>query len=284
MVLLYKTCVKRPLSKRQKIGFQDQISLNAGQKYCRMLHRKHSAILSTFIKLKFVIKPFLLFIFEWPFYTGFTVLLNIYKTLVKQIFDLYTIVPNINELPQRVMIWYILTLQKVLLHQQLMQYFFLLYENSKSVIMTWRPHPWVVIMLSKTKDIFKKWIQFLECSWNHEYFGSLTINILNIKIIFNLGIKTILYLKYNLINSLVGVWNGKAKQPAWTWTANGANKRLVLHVRLRCGSLSITTTASLLVNEFDARSVLHGQVSLAAVNQICVSHEAMNGCKKSKIH
>ena len=32
-----KTCVKQPLSKRQKIGFQDQLSLNAGQKYCRML-------------------------------------------------------------------------------------------------------------------------------------------------------------------------------------------------------------------------------------------------------
>ena len=32
-----KTCVKQPLSKRPKIGFQDQLSLNAGQKYCRML-------------------------------------------------------------------------------------------------------------------------------------------------------------------------------------------------------------------------------------------------------
>ena len=32
-----KTCVKRPLSKRSKMGFQDQLSLNAGQKYCRML-------------------------------------------------------------------------------------------------------------------------------------------------------------------------------------------------------------------------------------------------------
>ena len=40
-----KTCVKRPLSKRQKIGFQDQLSLNAGQKYCRMLHGERSAIL-----------------------------------------------------------------------------------------------------------------------------------------------------------------------------------------------------------------------------------------------
>ena len=62
-----KTCVKRPLPKGQKIGFQDQLSLNAGQKYCRMLQ------LSTFIKLPFVIKNFVLSIFEWPFYTGFTV-------------------------------------------------------------------------------------------------------------------------------------------------------------------------------------------------------------------
>ena len=42
-----KTCVKRPLSKRPKIGFQDQLSLYAGE---------HSAILLTFIKLLFVIK------------------------------------------------------------------------------------------------------------------------------------------------------------------------------------------------------------------------------------
>ena len=32
-----KTCVKWPLSKRPTIGFQDQLSLDAGQKYCRML-------------------------------------------------------------------------------------------------------------------------------------------------------------------------------------------------------------------------------------------------------
>ena len=67
-------------------------------------------------------------------------------------------------------------------------------------------------------------------------------------------------------------------------TANGANKKLVLHVRLRCGLLSITTPVSLLVNEFDVRSVLHGHVSLAAVNQICVFHEPMNGCKNLNIH
>ena len=57
---------------------------------------------------------------------------------------------------------------------------------------------------------------------------------------------------------------------------------LVLHVPLRCGLLSITIPVTLLANEFDVRSVLHEQVSLAAVNQICVIHEDMNGCKKSK--
>ena len=68
-----KTCVRRPLSKRPKHGFQDQLSHNAGRKYCRMLQRKHSAILSTFIKLPFVIKIIVLSIFESPFYTGFSV-------------------------------------------------------------------------------------------------------------------------------------------------------------------------------------------------------------------
>ena len=58
--LFSKTSVKRPLSKRPKIGFQDQVSLNAGHKYCRMLQGEHSAILSTFIKLPFVINIFVL--------------------------------------------------------------------------------------------------------------------------------------------------------------------------------------------------------------------------------
>ena len=53
-----KTSVKRTLSKRLKIGFQDQLSLNADQKYCRMLQGEHSAILLNFIKLPFVITIF----------------------------------------------------------------------------------------------------------------------------------------------------------------------------------------------------------------------------------
>ena len=39
-----------------------------------------------------------------------------------------------------------------------------------------------------------------------------------------------------------------------------------------------------LANECYVRSVLHGQVSFAAVNQICVIYEAMKGCKYLKIH
>ena len=55
-----------------------------------------------------------------------------------------------------------------------------------------------------------------------------------------------------------------------------------------CGSVvarcQSTTPVSLLANEFNVQNTLHGQVSLAAVNQICVIHEAMNGCNNLKIH
>ena len=47
--------------------------------------------------------------------------------------------------------------------------------------------------------------------------------------------------------------------------------------------LSFITAVFLLANEFDVQIVLHGQVSLGAVNQIDVIHEAMNGCKNLKI-
>ena len=75
------TCVKRL---PQKTGYQDQLSLNAGQNYCRILQGEHSAILSTYIKLPFVIKIFVLSIFEWPFYTGYKMLViraGIYEML-----------------------------------------------------------------------------------------------------------------------------------------------------------------------------------------------------------
>ena len=73
---------------------------------------------------------------------------------------------------------------------------------------------------------------------------------------------------FNRIIGFVGVQNEKAEPPVCTRIANGANNTLFLHVQLGCGSLSITTPASHLANKFDVRSKMHGQVSLAAVNQI----------------
>ena len=73
LIYLQSNLCKTLLSKRLKIGFQDQLLLNAGQKYCRMLQGEHSTILLTFIKLPFVIKILVLSIFELLFYKGFTV-------------------------------------------------------------------------------------------------------------------------------------------------------------------------------------------------------------------
>ena len=73
MYLNSKTCLKRLIKKKTKIGFQNQLSLNAGQ-------REHSAILLTCIKLPFVFKIYVLSIFEWPLKTGFTVFVNLLPT------------------------------------------------------------------------------------------------------------------------------------------------------------------------------------------------------------
>ena len=64
---------KAATQKEDQNVFQDQLSLNAGQKYCRMLQGEHSAILLTFIRQPFAFKTFLLSIFKWPLETGFTV-------------------------------------------------------------------------------------------------------------------------------------------------------------------------------------------------------------------
>ena len=77
-----KTCLKRSLKKRTKVVFQDRLSLNACQKYCRMLQREHSEILSTFIKLLLVIKIFVLSILEWLLKRGFTVLSNFISSVI----------------------------------------------------------------------------------------------------------------------------------------------------------------------------------------------------------
>ena len=68
-----RSTVKPVNQKEDQNSFQDRLFLNAGQKHCRMLQGEHSAILSTFIMLPFVIRIFVLFIFEWSLETGFTV-------------------------------------------------------------------------------------------------------------------------------------------------------------------------------------------------------------------
>ena len=60
--------------RRPKIVFQDQLPLNAGQKYCRMLPLEHSAILLICIKLPFVIKICVLSTFDRPLKTRIIVL------------------------------------------------------------------------------------------------------------------------------------------------------------------------------------------------------------------
>ena len=67
LIYMYsKTCVNRPLLKDRKLVFKTNYSL-------MQVQGSILQILSTFIKLPFVIKIFVLFIFEWLFYTGFTV-------------------------------------------------------------------------------------------------------------------------------------------------------------------------------------------------------------------
>ena len=45
-----KTCVKRPLKKRQNKDLNDNLQLSEGQQYCRMLPLEHSALFLTCIK------------------------------------------------------------------------------------------------------------------------------------------------------------------------------------------------------------------------------------------
>ena len=71
-----KTCVKQPFSKRLKLVFKTNFRLMQVKSIAEC--SKHSAILSTFIKLPFVIKIFVLPIFEWPFYTGFTIQFSLF--------------------------------------------------------------------------------------------------------------------------------------------------------------------------------------------------------------
>ena len=73
--LYSKNCLEQPLSKRAKMVFKTNYCLMQVKSIAECSKGEHSAILSIFIKLLFVIKTFILSIYEWPLKTGFTVLL-----------------------------------------------------------------------------------------------------------------------------------------------------------------------------------------------------------------
>ena len=64
-----KPVVSNHSKRTPKLVFNTDYCFIAGQRYCRMLPREHSAILLTFIKLPFSITTLVLSIFK----TGFTV-------------------------------------------------------------------------------------------------------------------------------------------------------------------------------------------------------------------
>ena len=76
MAIHVQTCYI-PYTVKPALSFQDELSLNAGQKYCRMLQESILQYFRPSQNLPFVVKTFVLSIFEWPFYTGFTVALKI---------------------------------------------------------------------------------------------------------------------------------------------------------------------------------------------------------------
>ena len=68
-----KTCLNCHSKRRPKISFQDRLSLNAGQKYCRMLQESILQYFRTSLSYHLSLRPFFLSIFAWPLKTGFTV-------------------------------------------------------------------------------------------------------------------------------------------------------------------------------------------------------------------
>ena len=72
LLLLGKTCVKRPLQNRQNKKLNDNWKPNEDREYRRMFLGDHFATLLTGIKQYLILKKSLSFL-EWLFYTGFTV-------------------------------------------------------------------------------------------------------------------------------------------------------------------------------------------------------------------
>ena len=72
--LYSKTCLKRPLERRQKFLLKTDYHLMQVKSIAECL--EHSAMISTFIYLPIVFNTFVLSIFEWPLKTSLTVYEN----------------------------------------------------------------------------------------------------------------------------------------------------------------------------------------------------------------
>ena len=104
----------------------------------------------------------------------------------------------------------------------------------------------------------------MEYSWNHEYIGSLVIYVIILTV---------------LLECKSEKRNSQCEQGQSMEQTKGLYCMYISGVA-RCQSQH---QWSLLANEFDVLSVLHGQMSLGqlgAVNKICVFHRALKGCKK----
>ena len=62
-----KTCHKRSLKKKNKIGFQDPLSLNAGQKYCRMLQESILQYCRPSLSYHLLLRPLFCLFLSCPF-------------------------------------------------------------------------------------------------------------------------------------------------------------------------------------------------------------------------
>ena len=89
----------------------------------------------------------------------------------------------------------------------------------------------------------------------------------------------------NRISGFVGVEHGKAEQPVWTRTANGATVEEACFARATQVWLDVKQHQChiwRMNSMFEANCA--GKLAWQLPIKFCVVHEAMNGCKNLKIH
>ena len=89
---------------------------------------------------------------------------------------------------------------------------------------------------------------------------------------------------FDNIYCFVGVQNGKVEQPMWTRTANGANKKLVLHCNSGVAGYQSEQQChiSRMNSIFEVNRI--GKWAWQLSINFFVIYEVMNGCTILKIH